>query len=221
MTEKGPAYQLQTTDRLIGRVVTPGSDPNLHGFDLERDLAKSFRFGEVVLLALTGEEPDPVRGRAFEAAMTFASAISVAEAPAHAAVLARICGSPAAPLVGSAAITAAERARAIVEAHRDLLQSRQSTVDGTDEGVEGTDRSHVHLAEAIGEGAPAFLAKPMSRTAAILSVLIWCGLTTEESLIAALTIAALPASIAEGLAARPLAFGDYPLRLPEFEYAEP
>ena len=211
--EKGPAYQLDTTDRLIGRVVTPGAEPRMHGFDVERDLAKSFGFGEVILTALTGEEPDALRGRAFEAAMIFASAISVAEAPAHAALLARICGSPAASLIGAASITAAERARGIVEANRDLIGGAQPPASD--------DPSRTRLAEAIGEGAPECLSQPMARTAAILSVLMWCGLKTEETLIAALTIAALPASIAEGLAARPLAFAEYPLRLPELEYVEP
>ncbi len=222
---KGPAYLLPCPDRLAARAVRPGPDPLLYGFDVERDLAPSFTFAEVVLLALTGREPDRARGRAFEASMTFLSAISVAEAPAHAAVLARICGAAPAPLVGTTAIAAAERAASVVAAHRDLIAWAQlgegeppaAYVSNAPED----ERSRAALAAAIGDGAPACVAAPLSRTAALISVLVWCGLDSVERLVAALAVASLPASLAEGIEARPVSFNEYPLRLPEFEYREP
>jgi hypothetical protein len=218
--EKGPAYLLPCPDRLKARVVRPGPEPLLHGYDVERDLARSFGFGEVILLALTGREPERERGRAFEAAMTFLSAISVAEAPAHAAVLARVCASPAAPLFGSTAIAAGERARAIVSAHAWVLEwMRGGELRAHALGEEDA-RAREALIAAIGPGAPELLRQPLSRTAALIALLVWCGLDSEERLISALALAALPASLAEGLAARPLSFDDYPIRLPEFDYED-
>jgi hypothetical protein len=221
MSEKRPAYLLPCPDRLKARVVRPGPDPLIHGFDVERDLARSFTFGEVMLLALTGREPDRARGRAFEVAMTFLSSVSVAEAPAHAAVLARVCAAPAAPLLGSTAIAAGERAQAIASAHAETIAWFLEGGELPARAIEENDvRTREALIASLGADAPDFLRLPLSRTAALLGLLIWCGLDTEERLIGAIAIAALPTSLAEGFAARPLSFDDYPIRLPEFEYED-
>ena len=88
----GPVESREWPNTLLARAVGPGQERRIFGYDAERDLAKHYAFSDALLLGLTGELPDEPRARAFAIALTFASPMSVAEAPMHAAVLARVCG---------------------------------------------------------------------------------------------------------------------------------
>ena len=107
-----PIDEMDAPARLAAHVVTPGPQPLLHGFDVQNDLARSYDFAEVVYTALTGEPPSETTGRVFNVLLTFLAPISVAEAPCHATVLARLVGARTAGLVSTAAIGLAEQARA-------------------------------------------------------------------------------------------------------------
>ena len=70
------------------------------GYSIQNDLAQHYGFAEICLLALSGTPPSPEQGRAFELALAFAGSITVAHAPVHAAVLARMCGTPWQGVIG-------------------------------------------------------------------------------------------------------------------------
>ena len=89
---EGPVESRDWPKELLARAVGPGRERRIFGYDVERDLAKNYAFSDALLLGLTGELPDEARARSFAIALTFASAMSVGEAPMHAAVLSRVCG---------------------------------------------------------------------------------------------------------------------------------
>src|SRR5579862_485636 len=99
----GPVEQYPWPEELRGNVVTPGSRPRMHGYDVEGDLARHYRSSDVVLLALTGELPSDEQSIAFDVALTFLAPLSVAEAPAHVAALAHITGSRSSAILGVSA----------------------------------------------------------------------------------------------------------------------
>ena len=89
----GPIEDLSWKKKLQARVVSLDEDPNIHGYSVSEDLAPHYSFCELFLLTLTGELPEKETGKIFETALQFAAPITVAEAPTHAAILARLCGS--------------------------------------------------------------------------------------------------------------------------------
>src|SRR5262245_62268100 len=97
----GPIEDNPWPSKLTARVVSPGPRPVLHGYDVQGDLAQHYGFGEVLLLALTGTPPDAERGHDFDVALIFLAPISIAEAPVHAASLARLCRAAPSGLVGT------------------------------------------------------------------------------------------------------------------------
>src|SRR5687767_7957795 len=117
----GPIEDHSFPAEIEARVITPGPNPHLHGFSVEGDLALHYRFPELVQVALTGDPPDEAKGRAFDIALQFLAPLAVAEAPTHAAVLARLCGARTSSIVAVTCIALAERARHVVKAHADLL----------------------------------------------------------------------------------------------------
>jgi hypothetical protein len=61
MTAKheGPLEDAPFPEKLNARVVTPGANPRVHGYDVEGDLAAHYTSSETMLLCLTGELPEP------------------------------------------------------------------------------------------------------------------------------------------------------------------
>lgn len=104
---------------LTARVVSPGADPRIHGYAVESDLARHYRFSDVVFLSLTGELPTDEQSRTFERALILLSPITIAEAPSHAASLSRVCDASHSAVIGTGAIALAEQARFIVRHGRD------------------------------------------------------------------------------------------------------
>jgi hypothetical protein len=223
---RGPIDVGLWPDTLTARVVDGGPAPRIHGYDVQADLARHYSFAELMLLSLTGEPPSPGAGRAFEIALAFLSPVSVAEAPVHAAGLARLIGADGTGVLASAAIGLAERARYLVAEHAVLLEwldapegEHPALLDaGSDEDREAVARLRAALAETNLESS-ASTRRP-TLTAALLSVLHAVGLKTAAQLEAAITFAALPAAVAEALSVKPFAFFSYPMNLPAFRYVE-
>jgi len=224
---RGPAEDSSWPEQLTARVVEPGDAPALHGYDVQRDLAAHYRFGEVVLVALAGEPPSEVAGRAFELAMTFASVITIAEAPTHAASLARLCGATPSGVLATGMLTLVEQVRAELEAHAPLLHwldepSADAPTCARAKHV-GDRAGAKNLADAltrIGFSCRAPLPDP-SVAALVLAVLHSVGLCRIDQLHAALCIARLAPLAAEAMASGAGTLRDYPLTLPPFQYEEP
>jgi hypothetical protein len=224
----GPVEKNPWPEELRCYVVTPGSDPRLHGYAVEGDLAPHYRLSEVTLLALSGELPSDPQREAFEVAFIFLSALSAAEAPVHAALLAQICGSRSSAVIAVAAVALSERARTIVAESRALVEwlasPEKSLLDAAFTTNSDEERAAVerlrHALERRGVAIDA-LTRPLSRMAAILATLHFAGLTRTDQLEAALVLASLPTAVAEARMHGVASFRDYPMLLPPFEYEDP
>jgi hypothetical protein len=175
-------------------VVTPGSEPRVHGYDVERDLARHYRFSDVTLLALVGRLPSDEQFEAFDAAMSFLAPLPITEAPTHAAVLARICGAQSSGVIGAAAVALAERREAVGRL-RAALVARKVLVPS--------------------------LHQPFTRESALVATLWFAGLTLPRQLEAAIVLASLPTAVAEAQMHEVASFREYPMQLPSFEYEDP
>lgn len=222
----GPLEAAPFPERLTARVVTPGREPRVHGYDVESDLARHYGAADLVLLSLTGELPAPPARAAFEVAWSFLAPVTVADAAGHAAVLARLCGATTASTVGVAAIGLAEQARVLLAEHDELLRWLQSDAPALPERYQSRElevRAAVarlrRALAATGLSVPALQQSP-TRDAALLSVLFACGLARAEQLEAAVVLARLPCALAEGFAEATANFAEYPMHLPAFAYEE-
>lgn len=222
----GPLEAARFPDQLMARVITPGAEPRVHGYDVESDLARHYGAADLVLLSLTGELPSAAARAAFEVVWLFLAPVSVAHAGSHATVLARLCGATTSATIGVAAIGLAEQARALLTEHEELLQSLESKAEELPlryKSEQLEERAAVaRLAQALARSGlfVAFLLQSPTREAALLSVLFTCGLRSLEQLQAVVVLARLPSALAEGFAERATNFGGYPINLPEFVYQE-
>lgn len=208
------------------RVVSPGSEPRIHGVDVQSDLTAHYSFAEVMLLALSGEPPDASAGRAFEVALVFLSATTVAEAPAHAAVLARLVGGEASAVAALGTVGLSEQARYEVGLHARWLSWLNTAPEAAPpQGFAATSRPEREQVQRLRLALPdafavsALMADP-SPTAALIAVMHACGLRASWQLEAAWISARTPAVVAEGMAARKGGFRDYPGCLPDFGYED-
>jgi hypothetical protein len=199
----------------------------MHGYDVEGDVARHYRFSDVVLLALTGELPSDDQSIAFDTAMTFLAPLSIAEAPTHVAALAHITGSRSSAIVGVSAIALAERARTVVADSAALLAwlaTPGSTLDAPFQTESPGERESVQrLREALAARGVriAALDASLSREAALVTTLWFAGLTRPDQLEAALVTAALPGVVAEAPFHGVASFREYPMQLPPFQYEDP
>lgn len=223
---RGPLDAVEWPSKLTARVVSPGARAMLHGYDVEEDLARHYTFAEVVLLALTGEPPSPETGRAFEAALVFASPVPVAEAPSHAAVVARACAASVNQIQSVAAIALAEQTSALVALHRGFIETLSGSFPAElpqlwrardDEERASVARLRRALTGTV--EVPA-LAHDVSRPAALIATFHACGLRSSDRIECALTWARLPIALAEALATKPGTHLEYPLMLPDTVYTE-
>lgn len=223
----GPIEEYPWPERLRAHAVTPGARPHLHGYDVEGDLARHYRFSDVTLLALLGQLPSDEQLEAFDVAMSFLSPLSVAEAPTHAAVLARICGAQSSGVLGAAAVALAERARHVVNASAGLLEwlrAPHGTPEARHLATTEEDRSAVERLRATladrNVRVPA-LGQPLGREAALVATLHFAGLTEPHQLETAMVMASLPLAVAEARMHEVASFREYPIQLPPFEYEDP
>jgi hypothetical protein len=222
----GPVEEYPWPTQLDAHVVTPGHEPRLHGYSVEADVAKFGGFVETILLSLSGELPSAEQRRVFDIAITFLAPLSVAEAPTHAAVLARICGARSSAVVGITAVALAERAHDLLLQHAALLHWLGTPDAAFPDGCHAdssAERESVQrlraLVPASVQRTPIFVHDP-SRTAALLGLLHFSGLRRPEQLEPVLVLASLAPAIAESLAREALSFREYPMQLPPFEYTE-
>ncbi len=221
----GPMEEVPWPEKLTARVVTPGARPRLHGYDVEGDLARHYSFAETVLLAFTGEPPDEARGRAFETALIFLSPISIAEAPTHAAAIARLAGSGASGVLATGAIGLAEQARFIVEDHEELLQVLRDPMRVLPDRYKARSDRDRETIQRLRSALPSSLRVPLldadpAPMPALLGVLFACGLTRPEWLETAMVIARLAALFSEAFAMKPGRLEEYPMDLPSFRFSE-
>jgi len=223
----GPIESHEWPAKLTAHVVEAGGSPRIHGFDVQSDLARHYTATDVAFLALTSDLPvDAETSRALDVAMAFLAPVSVAEAPAHAASLAQICGARPAGIVSVAAVALAEQARVLYDEHAEIiprlligsLNGSAATVAARDD----EERAAVQrLRVALGTYArrvPA-LGYDLRLDTAILAVLLACGVRTREQLEVVVTLARLPAACAEAFEWKKGDLRAYPMDLPRFEYA--
>lgn len=223
---EGPLETTPFPDALAARVVTPGEQPRVHGYDVENDLARNYDFVALFLLYLTGELPTPQAGAAARVALAFVSPTSVAHASVHATVLARLCGSPASALFGVAAIGLAEQARVELDGCHDLLEWLAHPTRPYPDAHRcrsGAEReAAARLLRALQSVTPLEITQhDPTRLALVLAVLRAAGLRRREQFEAAFAFARLPSALAEGFAERPTNFAHYPIHLPPIVYDAP
>jgi hypothetical protein len=225
----GPIEDHPWPEELQGHVATVGESPRIHGYDVQGDLARHYSFAEVFLLTLIGDLPSKEQTAAFETAMTFAAPVSIAEAPAHAAALARICGARPTGVLGVGVLTLAERARSLIEqsaAVLDWLRAHDNPNVPAPIATNDEDRDAVAV-QALRSALAArgvrieVLEHPLSLDSAILATLWFAGLVRPEQLETALVLAWLPCVVAEAHAHPVASFRDYPMLLPPFVYEDP
>lgn len=223
----GPLERATLPKQLRARVVTPGARPEVHGYDVEGDLARHYGFVDLLVLSLTGELASSEARRAVEVALMFLAPASVAHASVHSAVLARLCGAPASAVIGVSALGLAEQARFELSASEPLLtwlkRAEGPLPDAFRAKSEDERAMLARLTAALstpGIELPILQFDPTPQ-AAILALLYAAGLRRREQLEAALVLARLPSTIAEGLAERPTNFAKYPIDLPRFVYRDP
>ena len=221
----GPIERQRWPERLPGHAVEPGDEPRLHGFDVQSDLARHYSASELMLIALLGDAPSSDVGRALDVALAFAAPVSVAEAPAHAAAISRLCGARTAGIVGVAAVALAEGARVLVDEHEaalpHLLVGSLGPEPSRFTARDDADRAAVRrLRVALGPFSPRVPAfeQDLRLDTAIVAVLLACGLRTREQLEIALVWGRLPVTCAEALAWKPGDLRAYPMDLPRFRY---
>jgi len=223
---RGPLETETFPEQLSARVVEPGPSPRVHGYEVEADLALFYRASDLTLLSLTGELPASGASAAFEVACMFLAPISVAEAPVHAAVLARLCAAPSSSIAAVAAIALSQQARELVVEHEPLLAWLRTGKGELPARYRSEDQEQVEsvarLSRALQarEFAHPVLAQRPTRFAALVSVLFACGLEQPAQIEAVILLARLPSTLAEGLAEKPTNFAGYPINLPAYVYEE-
>lgn len=218
-SRRGPLEAAPWPETLDAHAVSDDDDVlRLHGYDVEADVAAHYRFSDALYLAIKGELPDDSRSRAFEIAMTFALPLSVAEAPVHAAALARICGARPSGVASVASLALAEKTS---EAVRELLPVLRGEAEPPADVTPRAAASVARLRALLpGDLDVPLLDRRPSRELAILAVLWACDLRTEWELVHAMTLARLPSAVAESGPRRPLDFASYPTTTPPIDYTE-
>jgi hypothetical protein len=223
---EGPLDVAPFPDTLSARVVTPGPRPRLHGYDVEGDLARHYDATDLLVLSLTGELPTPEASRAVRVALAFFAPLSVAHASVHAATLARVCGTASHSTIGVAAIALGEQVRVLLDEHAELLKWLAAKTGPLPEAYRATDPAErdsvTRLCEALvaaGFAVPELDSAPR-RNAALICVLVRCGLKERSQLEAAIVTARLPSAVAEAMSVKVAGFDQYPTNLPRYSYRD-
>ncbi len=191
--------------KLPARIIEPGKEPRIQGYDVNEDLARHYGFAEVMILALTGELPSREESLLFERLLVLLSPANPGSAPTHAASVSRLCGASDAAIIATTAGLLAESVTLAEVSHlgweENSLKHALSRIM-RDSGFEPSWNDDDSLAELIS------------------TVLTACGLTLDWQRTTALTLAALPAAIAEASSWVRGDFKSYPMNLPAFRYEE-
>lgn len=221
----GPVEDLKWTERLKARVVTPGSGPRVHGYDVRGDMLGAVSFSDFIFLTLTGELPEEKESSVFQQVMLFLAPVSVAQAPVHAAVLSGLCGSGSSGITGVCAVTLAEQARWQVSRHGSLLEIMErdsiqppSNYLVSKSGEASDTESLIQSLSNVGVELPVVFSRLKPISCAIAVLYRYCGIKDPKLLETVLVMSRLPCALAEGRAVQPGDFRSYPIDLPRFEY---
>lgn len=222
MSTRGPIEDGTWPTTLVGHVVAPGSSPTIHGYAVADDLARHYAATDVTCLAYTGELPTDAQRRLCDLALVLLAPSTVAGAPAHAAVLARLLAAGDANVVAIAAMIAAEEASAMVRAHAPWLQwcaqpqgpPPETFLDPTGDDVAQS------IARELGVVVPGVADHRATPFATALALLAFCGLDDPLRLVALVVQARLPCIIAEAERHTPRHLRSYPIASPPFDYDE-
>lgn len=223
----GPLEVRSFPEVLTARVVTPGYRPLLHGYDIESDLAQGYGPVEVMYLALTGELPEPAHVAVLNAIIVLLAPVSIAYAPTHAAVLAKLSGADSSAVLSVASIALAEQAKQILEEHRPLLQWLTEPAGDLPLAFRSTHPEERAAVERVMVVLETMLSKSViweqrpTLMAALLAGLHACGVKERHHLEAFLVWARLPVVVSEAFAETATNFKQYPINLPRFRYEEP
>lgn len=211
--EDGPVEKHVWKEQLEAHAVEAGDEPRLFGYAITSDLAQHHSFAHFLLLALTGELPDDALAKTFETALFFAANVSVADAPVHATVLARLCGARTGGVLAVGTTAIGEHVESAIE--RALVSLTNGALDDTQRATSDVEKARVEDFRArVGVTWP----DGASLDTAVIAVLRACGLDTAAAITMALTFARLPLACAEALRTKPGNFGAYPIDTPHFEY---
>jgi len=195
----------------------------VHGYDIEADLARHYRFSDVVLLALTGELPDDAKSRAFEIALTLLLPMSIARAPAHATVLAGHCSGPPSVILATATAALADDVADLAEVDVAALAASSGPLSDSLRAASPEESAQVDRLRDLLEGVleVPILGRQPSRELALIAVLRACGLDTPLRLSAVVALARIPSLIAEA-SQRGLSdfLAKYPMGSPPVTYEE-
>ena len=218
-SRRGPLEAVPWPETLDAYAVSDDDETlRLHGYDVEADVAAHYRFSDALYLAIKADLPNDPRSRALEIALTFALPLSVAEAPIHAAALARICGARPSGVASVASLALGEQTSETVRELLPVLRGEaEPPVDVTPRAAASVARLRALLTGVL--DVPLLDRQP-SRELAILAVLWACDLRTEWELVHAMTLARLPSAVAESGPRRPLDFASYPTTTPPIDYTE-
>jgi hypothetical protein len=223
----GPLDETVWPSKLTARVVSPGADVRLHGYSIESDLAANYTFSETVLIALTGSVPTAAQGRAFDVALTFFSGTHAAEAPVHAALLARVCAATTSAISGTGAIALAEQARFDLAKYAPLLAWLAEPLSSVPIAFRAKTSSEIARTRLLVDALSArdasvspVLMAGLEPTAAIVAVLFDCGIRSLEHLETIRVLARYPLLMAEAIASPAAKHRDYPVTLPPIQYEE-
>ncbi len=225
-----PIDDMDVPDKLRARVVSPGPVPTVFGYDLGEDIAKNYSFAELVYLSLVGEAPDRRFGQLFDKLLTLASAVTIAEAPVHAASLAALCGASQAGMAATGAIALTEQSRWLTANHGSLLQWLEQAPQQTPaqpppaQFLNQNDAARVAVLKKHADRCGvtiAALEHALSWPAALIAAFHHCGLKQVSQIEAALCCARWPLLMAEANAARAGSLRDYPIRTPAFRWSTP
>ena len=223
---KAPIEARQWPQTLRAHVVEAANAPRIHGFDVQADLARHYGAADIAFVALTGDLPvDDAASRALEVALAFLAPASIAEPPAHAGALARICGARIAGVVAVTAVALAEQARVLYEAHETVIPRLLiGSLNGMAASFAPRDDDERVAVQRLRDALGAFCARvpaigfDIRLDTAIFAVLLACGLRTREQLEVIVTCARLPVACAEALAWKPGDLRAYPMDMPQFVY---
>ena len=225
MDEQGPIEDGEWAPALEAHVVDAGPPPRVHGYDVWNDLARNYGFAEVVLLSLRGVAPTAAEGRAFDLALTLLAPASIAEAPAHTTALLRMMAAPPANTVGVGAMSLAQQAQALVEAHASWFAWLANPIgEPPNEFLARTpeDRTCVAAVRAVVDEdlSPVLARIEPTADATALALLVACGVRSAHQVIGTIVLARLALVVAE--ADRHVVSGlrHYPIELPAFDYEE-
>lgn len=221
-TEKiGPIEDRTWPREIQAHVVSAGSQPAIHGFDVQNDLALHYSFSDLVFLSATGELPGESQSKAFEVALIFLAPVTVAQAPGHAARLAQVSGSTTSGVLTCGALALAEQVRFITQEHAELLSWFEDTTGlfpSSCVAQEGQRAAVARLTKALGSFSLRVSEHDPTMMAVLFDVLHACGLCRPEQFETVLFVSRFAQVAAEAFAVPQLSFKDYPITLPPFVY---